>query len=108
MQPTPLRVDEIAAILRARISYNAISIYRCGAADGQSVGPLTHAALQKSHILWNVCEQLPGKALLCYERREKQTIVGAVAVIRQAEHKRLYTQPYAIRNRLFIASLYSG
>jgi hypothetical protein len=38
MQPTPLRVDKIGAILRVRISYNVISIHRCGAADGQAVG----------------------------------------------------------------------
>jgi hypothetical protein len=38
-QPTPLRVDKIGAILRARIGYNAIAIYRCGAAEWQTVSP---------------------------------------------------------------------
>jgi len=40
MHPTPLRVDKIGAILRIGISKNAISIYPCGAGDGQAVGPL--------------------------------------------------------------------
>jgi hypothetical protein len=29
MHPMPLRAGQIGAILRARIGYNAISIYRC-------------------------------------------------------------------------------
>jgi hypothetical protein len=40
MHPTPLRVDKIGAILGIGISNNVFSIYRCGAGDGQPVGPL--------------------------------------------------------------------
>jgi hypothetical protein len=38
IQPTPLAASEIGAILTVRICYNAITPYRCGAADGQPVG----------------------------------------------------------------------
>jgi hypothetical protein len=39
VQPTPLRVDEIVRILKALFVSKVISIYRCGAADAQAVGP---------------------------------------------------------------------
>jgi len=39
MQPTPLRVNKIGAILAAEGGKNAFSVYWCGAADGQLVGP---------------------------------------------------------------------
>jgi hypothetical protein len=35
---TPLRVDEIGAILEVRSSSNRVSIYRCGAGEAQGVG----------------------------------------------------------------------
>jgi hypothetical protein len=37
MQPTPLAASEIEAILRADFCYNHITVYGCGAADGQGV-----------------------------------------------------------------------
>ena len=40
MHPAPLRVDKIGVFLCARISYNLVAIYACGAGDGQTVGPL--------------------------------------------------------------------
>jgi hypothetical protein len=43
LQPTPLRVDKIAAILRVRISYKVISIYQGGAAEWQAVVHLSGA-----------------------------------------------------------------
>jgi hypothetical protein len=46
IQPTPLRGHKIEAILKARICYNAITIYRCGAADGQHVRPSPSTAVQ--------------------------------------------------------------
>jgi hypothetical protein len=49
MQPTPLAASKIAAILRAGFGYNDITIYRCGAADGQLVGRLHHC-----HTIGNV------------------------------------------------------
>jgi hypothetical protein len=39
MHPTPLRVDKIGSILSAGIGENLVSIYRCGAGDGQPVSP---------------------------------------------------------------------
>jgi len=41
MQPTPLAASKIAAILRAGIGYNAIALYRCGAADARVVSLLS-------------------------------------------------------------------
>jgi hypothetical protein len=39
MQPTPLRVEQDRAFLKALFGSTAFPIYGCGAADGQSVGP---------------------------------------------------------------------
>jgi hypothetical protein len=38
VQPTPLRGPKIVPILASGFEYNALAIYRCGAADAQSVG----------------------------------------------------------------------
>jgi len=38
--PNPLRVDKIEAILSVGVSKNAVSMYKCVAGDGQSVGLL--------------------------------------------------------------------
>jgi hypothetical protein len=45
MQPTPLRVDKIGAILKAGIGPTAFPIYHGGAADGQGVSPPMHTSL---------------------------------------------------------------
>jgi hypothetical protein len=50
MQPTPLAASEIGAILRAGFGDNDITIYRCGAADGQLVG--LHSAMHVGTIVW--------------------------------------------------------
>jgi hypothetical protein len=39
MQPDAVPATEIATILNAGISYTAITIYWCGAADAPGVGP---------------------------------------------------------------------
>jgi hypothetical protein len=39
LQSTPLAASEIAPILRAGFCYNVITIYQCGAAEAQLVGP---------------------------------------------------------------------
>jgi hypothetical protein len=44
MQPTPLHVNKIGAILAAEGGKNAFSVYRCGAVDGQPVGPQLYAS----------------------------------------------------------------
>jgi len=38
MEPAPLRVDKIGRILETSSSSTHIPSYKCGAADGQSVG----------------------------------------------------------------------
>jgi len=50
MQPTPLAASEIAPILRAGFGYTDITIYRCGAADGQLVGRQVDNAVPMIHL----------------------------------------------------------
>jgi len=42
MEPTPLRVNKIRAILKLGIGPSAFPIYRCAAAEAQAVGRLEH------------------------------------------------------------------
>jgi hypothetical protein len=49
MEPTPLPVDKIGAILTAGIYSTAFPIYRCGAAKRQPVGRLSIQALLAHH-----------------------------------------------------------
>jgi hypothetical protein len=44
MQPDAVPASEIAPMLHAGISYTAITILWCGAADAQGVGPLNQGA----------------------------------------------------------------
>ncbi len=57
MQPTPLAASGIDAILHARICYNAITIYQCGAADAQAVSP--QAIKSVLDIIHLSCYDLP-------------------------------------------------
>jgi hypothetical protein len=59
LQPTPLRVDKIGAILRVRIGENAFSIYRRGAAEWQVVGRRPIKARADSYILVVHYQQQP-------------------------------------------------
>jgi hypothetical protein len=49
MHPTPLRVDKIVRILKAKFFLTALPIFWCGAGDEQSVGWRSIDARRNEH-----------------------------------------------------------
>jgi hypothetical protein len=75
IQPTPLRGRKIGTILTVRICYNGVAIDRCGAADGQLVGPrgafasLAACLYSNRHAVCSVSAATPTRMLTHTDRR---------------------------------------
>ncbi len=82
VQPTPLAASEIVAILKADFGSKVVSIYRCGAADAQSVGRLG----QRGRHSRSGCKSRSRMRRLCHARRAGARCAGVVRwpVVRRA------------------------